>query len=213
MTPRADPAASAAPAPETAGASGGPWTLTSGWDGTMLPGDATIRVGNDGITFGLDGTEHHRPWREIASIRLRVDPQGGVETGICALGFRDGPGIFIRTGTRLGVHDAARADAYRAFVDALHAALPTEERGRIAFLRGNTEGAQMAQTASNWAFGLIVVGALLFILAQGTDLPWARIGVVFGAAALLVWFAFRRTGRLAPGSYDPAAVPDDLLPR
>ncbi|WP_439577564.1 hypothetical protein [Elioraea sp.] len=179
----------------------------------MLPRDGTVRVSAAGIAFDLDGAEHRRLWEEIASIRLRVDPQGGVETGICALGFRGGPGVLIRTGTRLGVHDAGRADAYRAFVAALHAALPAEAHGRIAFLRGNTAGAQMVQTASNWAFGLIVGGALLFILAQGTDLPWARIGVVFGAAALLVWFAERRTGRLAPGSYDPAAVPDDLLPR
>jgi hypothetical protein len=123
-----------------------------GWDGATLPRDGTIRVSAATVAFDLDGAEHRRPWEEIGSIRLRVDPQGGVETGIRVPGFRGGPGVFISTGTRLGVHDAARADAYRAFVAALH-------------------------------------------------------------AALLVWFALRRTGRLAPGSHDPAAVPDDLLPR
>lgn len=184
-----------------------------GWDGAMLPGDGTIRLAGEGIGFTLDGAEHRRPWGDLELIRLRVDPQGGLETGVCALGFRNRPGIFIRTGTRLGAHDAARTRAYRGFVAALHAALPAEARGRIAFLRGNTAEAQMAQTASNWGFALVVGGALVFILAQGTDLPWGRIGVVFGAAALLIWFAFRRTGRLAPGSYDPAALSDHLLPR
>ena len=182
-------------------------------DGTRLVlryRDVGIRLTPTGLEWSTGGEARSAAYGEIVSIRLAVGslPQSG-SFGICTVTFRSGMVLTAVGITSLGRPSPEKAGIYAAFIRDLHARLAADDRARIQFLAGNTQGRQRVQ------LGIMIVAAaffvampivLLIITGDVRSLAVLLFGVFFVGPPLKT---FRRN---ASRTYSPDALPEDLLP-
>ncbi len=167
----------------------------------MLAADGTLDWGEGAVPLSM--VREVRLWTEKPELATRA-------VGRAELRFADGRRVVVTGGGRTGAPDAARAERYGAFLVALHRAVPARD---VAFRRGLRGGSP----ARGWAVFAVIAAidmALLVWLwsamrdeAAGFVRP---LLLVFGAAGLV---AAAGAGQAAAGrSYDPRAIPHELLP-
>lgn len=169
-----------------------------------------ITLSADGLAWPTDGEEHARAYADIDNIRLQfgyVEGDGNICT--CTIAFRDGLILYVYSTKAIGEAAGARAPTYRAFVHDLHARIPAAARKRIGFFAGESEGRQ------TYGRVMLVVAALFFIAMPIVlfliSSEWKMLGITFFGFTLIIPFA-RVLSRNKPHTYNPARVPDELMP-
>jgi hypothetical protein len=170
-----------------------------------------IAVTSVGIAFTGENGAREVPFEEFFAIRLHTTyaRSGDTPLGVCRIDFRNGHRMEIYSGDAYGRVDGEQLSHYRAFVRELHRRIPQDQRARIAFRGGLSDGRYQMLTAA-----IVAGGALFVLLPIGLFLyspSWQSLFVLFAAGGLAYggWKTFDRN---KPALYSPDAVPNDLLP-
>jgi hypothetical protein len=150
-----------------------------------------VRLAGDRICWRMGDQDNEVRLDDVASIRL-LHNRG---LFICRVRFKQGLLLSIH-----GPDPPRRqAAAYRDFVQRLHATLDPDERASIQFIKGTTEaGYWVAAVAVPFLWLLFAVAVITGKSAPGVSSALSR--------------ASRALGPNEPGTYDPAAIPQELLP-
>jgi hypothetical protein len=169
-----------------------------------------ITIGDDGLSFTLDGKPRAIGWTDIAAVHLQIAALGNANTTIdqCKIDFADGSAIVVSNASSSGLPNEAQTPTYRDFVRGLHARLAFRAHGAIRFSAG------MAPWRYRALLVTLVIAGLFFILTPlGLALftgDWhglilAGTGVAFG------WPFTMLLLKNAPRDYTPDKLPDALL--
>lgn len=172
--------------------------------------DAGITLSPTGIEWRADGQRRFTDWSTITAIRVQTGhiPKSGY-FGSCEITFRNGRRLTVNSLNSWGSPDDHRLDDYAEFLQDLHAHLGEEDRKRIRFIAGATEGRQLFGKAA------VVLGGAFFIL-----LPLVLLIITGEVKALFITLAgaafiipaFRTVRRNEPRTYNPLHLDDDLFP-
>ena len=172
--------------------------------------DAGLTLTASGMEWIADGARRYTDYATIATIRIQTwhIPKSGY-FGSCIITFRNSRDLTVTSLDSRGSPDAERLDDYAEFLQDLHARLGEEDKRRIRFLAGTTEGRQL--------FGkvMVVIGAAFFVL-----LPLGVLVLTGEVKALLLTLAggafivpaFRTLKKNEPRPYDPDRLDEDLFP-
>jgi len=190
--------------------------------------DHGIRLRRDGLSWTIGGERREAGFGGIAEIHLTSG--GGTTAGggdspypmmrqivqrqstnmsVCRIMFRDGGQLQVYGGAASGLPDAQHSVHYSEFVVRLHERLAAVPAGdAIAFGGGYSLVRYRVLVVALGVMGLMLLGALVATLAgAGT-----RRAFVLAAASISFWFQWKMVQANAPQTYDPAHVPDELLP-
>jgi len=157
-----------------------------------------------------DGLERTMPFADIDAIRLETGsiPRSGY-FGTCTITFCSGDSLVVNSLNKRGSPDDDRIAPYMAFVRDLHVRLGAEDRQRIRFLAGNTQGRHR--------FGMVaaVLAGAVFVV-----LPLVLLAITGESKALFLtltgaFFAYpviRTVRRNEPRNYAPDHLTEDLFP-
>ena len=174
-----------------------------------LEQDTTLILVDGALRVERDGRIERRPLSQVAAVRLSFNPSRvDRDRYDCRLEMRDGATVLARSTTYRGFASfESQADGYGAFVRALHGRLAPH--GDISYERGDSS---LRFYGSMGCFVTSLVLLLVVLIATGLlFVPWiavAKLLVLLFSVPLILKYARRNR----PRSYDPAAVPDDMLP-
>ena len=176
---------------------------------SVFSGEARFGLGPGGITHEIGTVRNVLPLAEVASVALAYEPsRADLARYTCTITGRRGHVVQLQSTSYRGVADfVSQADAYRAFVLALHRAL-LPRAGEVRF----GTGVSTSRYLLNLGCLLVSLPLLLGVLALfGTAIGIPAVLHLVLIAVLLpfVWKWMRRN---RPGTYDPRALPDALLP-
>ena len=169
-----------------------------------------ITVGDDGLTFTVDGTPRAIGWSDIAAVHLQMAALGTAENTIdqCKIDFTDGSAIVVSNATASGLPSAAQTPLYRNFIHDLHAHLAPRASGAIRFNAG------MATWRYRALMITLVIASLFFIVTPlGLMLftgDWHLLILAVTGVAF-VWPFVLLLSKCAPRAYSPDALPEELL--
>ena len=169
-----------------------------------------IAIGDDGLSFTVDGTPRTVAWSDIAAVHLQIAALGNANSTIdqCQITCGDGSAIIVSNASSSGLPSATQTPVYRDFVRELHGRLAASPHGAISFTAG------MPQWRYKGLMVTLVIAGLFFIvtplgLAVFTD-DWH--GLLIGATGVaFVWPFTRLLAKSAPRVYAPDRLPDELL--
>ena len=172
--------------------------------------DAGIVLTPTAMEWRTDGVARTTDYSTIESIRLQTGnvPKSGT-FGACQVTFRNGRTLVINSMNSWGTPDPERFDDYAEFLQDFHERLSEEDRRRIRFLAGATEGRQMFARISVW-----LGGAFFVLLPLVVMLLTGEIEALFLCIAGLAFIvpALRTLRKNEPRTYDPRHLDDDLFP-
>ncbi len=169
-----------------------------------------ITVGDDGLTFTVDGTPRAVSWSDIAAVHLQIAALGNAQNAIdqCKIDFTDGSAIVVSNATSSGLPSAAQTPFYRDFVRDLHAHLAPRASGAIRFRAG------MAPWRYRTLMVTLVIAGLFFVVTPvGLTLftgDWHTL-ILAATGVAFVWPFVLLLSKSAPRAYKPNALPDELL--
>jgi len=181
----------------------GPWRLA------LRSSDPGVTLSGDAIAWAADGRPREVSLRDIAEVHLQSGSVGENTIASCRLTFRDGASLVIGSNNARGLQDDEHDRAYVAFVADLHARLAALTDTPIAFTAGFG--------AARYRFGkvVLVVAGLFFLVTPAVLLvvtgAWSMIWTL-AAGAGLIWPLYRIVMANAPRTYDPRALPAELMP-
>jgi hypothetical protein len=169
--------------------------------------NSSVTLGPDCIAWTMDGTANEVPYGNVVAVHLNSAGQK-VTADQCTITFADGRGLFIVNTDPSGFADAARAAAYRDFVDDLHARLEAAGNGGIRFTAG----------VARWRYRTMLLGAgaaaILFTIAGLAGYfvfhLWNGLALL-GLGVYFSWTLGRRALANAPRDYTPEHLPEQLL--
>ncbi len=176
---------------------------------SAFSGEARFSLGPGGITHEIGAVHNLLPLAEVASVALAYAPsRADLARYTCTVTGRRGHVVQLQSTSYRGIADfASQADAYRAFVLALHHAL-LPRAGEVRF----GTGVSASRYLLNLGCLLVMLPLLLGVLALfGTaiGIPAVLHLVLIVVLLPFVWKWMRRN---RPGTYDPRAIPLALLP-
>jgi hypothetical protein len=183
----------------------------------LFQSQKTISLMPDALRVrGASGGERVIPLAQIAKVDLlqRASLAHGAAY-VCRL-WRAGalfPVLVIGSKSFRGFNDfEAKDSSYRAFVTALHATL-AKANPHCRFETTVPESALLHSLLAGGHVALpLLMAVFLAALMIAGDIAAAVVStiiVIFGCAA----FALLRPSKYGPSPYDPAAIPDAMLPR
>jgi hypothetical protein len=163
-----------------------------------------------GLEWTAGGVKRTAVFAHIRSIRIQTGnvPKSGY-FGTCTITFRNGQTLTVNSLNSWGSPDEDRLDDYAEFLQDLHARLSQEDRKRISFIAGATEGRQMFgkfAVVIGGAFFVLLPLVLLFLTGEVKALFIMLGGIAF------IFPAFRTLTRNEPRTYNPDHLDDDLFP-
>jgi hypothetical protein len=203
----AEPAAAARPAP--AAATEHDVYLQTGNTGFYFRNrnrGVTLSAGR--IDWTAEGASDGAPLDHIVSVHLQSGGDWRHALRQCRIRFADGFFLMVTDANDKGLPDPAQAPIYRGFVRDLHARLAAAAPGAVRFTAGYTGGRNHVIMACAIVLGLIGVGLpLMMVLITGE----IRALAAAMAGGMLCWRLVRMLEANAPRSYQPNAVPQELL--
>lgn len=155
-----------------------------------------------------DGFQNRIPFKNIKSVRLRYEPTRA-ETRRYALRIHDGREHVITNIHYKGIMDFEnRSETFNAFVDAFHQALRKANPG-VKYMAGSTPAAFVGNLLVS-LFVLVVLAFIAFFLFTS-----GMYGIVLVKAAIILFYVpvmLIQLKKNIPKSYDPAAIPTELMP-
>jgi hypothetical protein len=188
------------------------FTVSGGPRFVMWNTNHGITVGDNGMSFAVDGQMRSITFADIAAIHLSSGTVGEDVIDQCKIEFTAGNTITVFNTASSGLSNKEQTQIYRDFVYDLHGRLAGagagQSIGKISFTAG------MSGTRYNVALIALIVAGLFFVL---TPLVLAVITgdahalILMGTGAFLVWPFMRVVGNNTPRNYTPDAPPDELL--
>ena len=175
-----------------------------------------LRYKYEGITLHPDGMEWTaetravRRYADIDAISLTtgyIARSGAIAS--CSIRFRDFSYLGVTSTNRFGTPDDARNETYIAFVRDLHSRLSADDRKRIRFHGGSSQGRETAGRII-----LVIAAAFFLVLPLGLFFvtgEWKALGLMIAGGAL-VWPLWNTLQKNRPRDYDPANLDQDLFP-
>ena len=166
-----------------------------------------IIIGENGLSFAVDGQMQSMAFTDIAAIHLSSGAAGENVIDQCKIEFNAGNTITVSNAGSGGLPNKEQTQIYRDFVHDLHGRLAAGH-DKIRFTAG------MSSTRYNFALVTLIVAGLFFI---ATPLVLALITgdahalILMGTGAFLVWPFMRVVGNNTPRNYTPDALPDELI--
>jgi Flp pilus assembly protein TadB len=175
-------------------------------------GERTYTLTDDALAIEEDGKPRDGAFYDsISEIRLAYAPTRFARNRYRAqVVFRDGGMAELFNTHYAGVGDFPERNAeYSGFLTELHKRLAANGNN-IRFTRGNSPAAYIG----NWLLTIFVFAmlALAFVLLVAWGLVWIAVVKI----AIILFFIptlIRYMARAKPGTYDPLAIPEDVLPR
>jgi hypothetical protein len=184
------------------------FTVSGGSRFVMWNTNHGITVGENGMSFAVDGQMQSITFADIAAIHLSSGTAGEDVIDQCKIEFNPGNSITVSNTTSGGLSNKEQTQIYRNFVYDLHGRLAGAGQSRISFTAG------MSGTRYNVALIALIVAGLFLVL---TPLVLALVTgdahalILMGTGAFLVWPFMRVVGNNTPRNYTPDALPDELL--
>jgi hypothetical protein len=188
------------------------FTVSGGPHFVMWNKNHGITVGDNGLSFAVDGQMTSMAFADIAAIHLSSGTVGEDVIDQCKIEFNAGNTVTAFNTASGGLSNNEQTRIYRDFVYDLHGRLAGagagQNLGKISFTAG------MSGTRYNVALIALIVAGLFFVLtplvlAFITGDPHALILMATGV--FLVWPFMRVVGNNTPRNYTPDALPDELL--
>ena len=170
-----------------------------------------LHLDASGLTFTSKRGTRTVAFREIRSIRLQTAFAKAPETaiGLCLIRFGKYRKLTIFSCNSSGLHDDTQRQHYIDFVRDLHRRIPQDDRKRIAFNGGLSEGRHLFLSATMLA-GAVLFGVLpAVILVTEPSLKTLGLAFTCGGFVYAGWSVWSRN---RPETYAPDHVPEDLLP-
>lgn len=166
--------------------------------------------------FGIELTADEIRWgdqalkyADLASIRLQSLPlKKSPDGALCVLTDRFGRTATFTGQNPFGLYDPEFAERYRSFLRDLHARL-APYAANIRFTRG------IGETRHNVVFvGLVALASMLVVFPIALALFTGHLQALWVSLAgiALVWPLWRNNAENTPDDYDPAAIPEELMP-
>ncbi len=166
-----------------------------------------VTLGNDCISWTMDGDAVDMPYGDIVAVRLNSAGQS-VTADQCMISFADGSGLVIVNTDPGSYADASRAPVYRDFVRELHARLEAGGNGAISFTAG----------VAPWRYRTMLIGAIVAApVFAAAGLAGYLVFHLWKGLLLVIlgqyfcWTLGRRALANAPRNYTPAHLPQRLL--
>ena len=171
--------------------------------------ETTVTAGEQGLEIERAGAARTLPYAEVASVRLSYSPTRFDDSRYeCRIQRRGGDGLLITSTSYKGFASFENRKAeYRDFVVLLHERLGGW-RG-VRFLRGDLPLRYWLSLGCGGG-GLVLLAIFLFAtgLMYVTGIALAKLVLLLLMLPLGIRYA--RTNK--PSTYDPAALPERLLP-
>jgi hypothetical protein len=174
--------------------------------------DEGVEVANGTVHWTAGGRRTEQPLSDLTQVRLYTIPAGKYRNaGRAELTFRGGRMLTVLGTNGVGLHDPAHASAYRAFLHDLHAQVPRDAHGHIAFTM-----ARPKPPALFWPAVALVLVITSVVLVQKAG----AVGLL-GPLALVGFLALRFGPLFLSGSgghgpsgdrYNPDHIPAHLMP-
>ena len=170
--------------------------------------DHSITLANGHLVWTLGEQRHDVPLTNIAEVHLQTNIVGQGTIATCRITFADGFVLLVLSSSENGTYDAGQAAIYRSFVYDLHARLAALKDAAIAYTAGFSNARQ------KFGIVLLVVVVLFFlvlptVLLMMTGSLSLLSSLYFGV--FLAWPLYRLIQTNAPSTYDPCALPDELI--
>ena len=177
-----------------------------------LAGERTFTLTDDALAIEEDGKPRDGAFYDrISEVHLAYAPTRFARNRYRArVVFRDGGMAEFYNTHYQGIGDFPERNAeYTGFLTGLHRRLAAKGRD-IRFRRGNSP----AGYVGNWLLMVFIFGmlALAFVLL----IAWGMVWIAVVKIAIILFFIptlIRYIARSRPGTYDPLAIPKDVLPR
>lgn len=175
-------------------------------------GERTYRLTDDALVVEEAGKPLGGAFYDgISEVRLAFTPTRAATNRYRAqIIYRDGGMAELFNTDYRGVLDFPEKNAeYNAFLTELHRRLAAKGKN-IRFARGNTHAAYVG----NWALTIFIFAMLalvvLFLIPNwgGTWIVFAKLALIFAFLPVLICYM----QKAKPGTYDPLAIPKDVLP-
>jgi len=172
--------------------------------------DSGITLSPEGIEWYASGQRRFTDYTTIHSIRIQTGhmPKSG-SFGSCEITFRNGRRLTVTSLDSWGSPDHGRFDDYAEFLQDLHHHLARDDKQRIQFLAGMTEGRQMVGKVSAVVGGLFFVVLPLVLLVITGEVK--ALFIMIGGLAFIVP-VFRTIQKNEPRTYNPDSLDADLFP-
>lgn len=175
-------------------------------------GERTYRLTDDALVIEEDGKPNDGAFfDEISEVRLAYTPtRAATDRFRAQIIFRKGGMAELFNLHYRGVYDFPEQNAdYVAFITELHRRLAAKGKD-VRYRAGNSVGGYIG----NWALTIFIFVMLAFVLI--VLIPnWGGTWIVFAKLAIVLFFIpvlISYTRRARPRTYDPLAIPKDVLP-
>lgn len=167
-------------------------------------------LGDDGLTFRSGYRAGTWPYEEIASVRLSYRPISMLSRRFRAdVRHRDGKSLTLVSATWASIALVTPQDEpYRAFISELHRRL--QASGRNVVYDAGLKPVLFAVAAGALAVVMLALAGLLIRAIAMGNLTAALF--MLGFAAWFAWTIGRWLKLNKPRAYDPAHLPQELLP-
>lgn len=175
-------------------------------------GERTYTLSDDALVIDEAGKPRAGAFYDrISEVRLAFTPTRFARNRYRAqIVYRDGGMAELYNTHYEGIGDfPERNEEYAGFLTELHRRLA--EKGKdVRYVRGNSPAAYVA----NWLLTIFIFAmlALAFVLLIAWGLVWIAVVKI----AIILFFIptlIRFMARAKPGTYDPLAIPKDVLPK
>jgi hypothetical protein len=170
--------------------------------------DHGVTLAPDRIAWVSDRKGRDALYSNIVEVRLQLNRIGHATTPACRIRFSDGTLLAVRGCSNSGGADARQAALYADFARDLHGRLAAR-MDSIDFTAGFSKARYRLGRA------LVVMAALFFIVFPTVILLLTgALQLVFGLylGVFLAWPLHKLVKANAPRSYDPAHLPEELVP-
>jgi hypothetical protein len=171
--------------------------------------DHGITVADDRLDWEIGGTPDAALLTSIVEVNLRNGGSWTHPIAQCRIRFKDGFILTVSNATSTGYPDDAKRLLYREFVHDLHRRLATLPNLQARFTSGYSKS--QFHVLSLCALVVVAIGigtpVVVFLVSPHMKLALVLIAVVGLAVPLL-----RMLHDNSPGTYEPPAIPRELLP-
>ncbi|MCP4384356.1 MAG: hypothetical protein GY798_23600 [Hyphomicrobiales bacterium] len=172
--------------------------------------DRGIMLTAGGLEWNTGGIARRCRFSDIVRVRLETAhiPRSG-DFGNCVIRFHRGLTLVVSSLDSWGTPDDDRIGTYVAFVRDLHAWLDPNDRTRIRFLAGNTEGRYQFTMLATILAAIVFAVLPLGLLAYTGEM---EVLLVLLAGIAFVCPLVRIARKNKPRNYAPDRLTDDLFP-
>jgi hypothetical protein len=169
--------------------------------------DQGVALGDDGLTWTMDGQATEMPLGNIVAVHLWSAGQSTI-VDQCAITFADDSVLCVVNSDPGGFTDRERVPIYRDFVRDLHARLAAGPGAGIRFTAGVPRWRYWATLAAMIVLAVLGGGLGLVTWVDFRNLQGLAILALGGYAC---WWHGRKLLANAPRDYTPDHLPEELL--